>query len=97
MLYYWAVAVGICFIVKYGSILESFRQFTISLFPFLQKLYKCCLCMGFWAGIFIMALNWELCNMEYILFPFSCSAVCWLADVLVTLMITINHELEKND
>jgi hypothetical protein len=53
--------------------------------------------MGFWVGIFIMLTNWELWDMEYMLFPFSSSAICWIADVLVTLMITINHELEKGD
>jgi hypothetical protein len=97
MLYHWTVAIGICFILKYGSILESFRKFTISLLPFLEKLYKCCLCMGFWVGLFIMFTSAELWDIEYMLFPFSCSAICWIADVLVTLMITMNHEFEKED
>jgi hypothetical protein len=39
----------------------------------------------------------ELWDIEYMLFPFSCSAICWIADVLVTLMITMNHEFEKED
>ena len=48
--YYWMAAIGICFILKYGSILEKFRTKTSEVLPILKKLYKCCLCMGFWVG-----------------------------------------------
>lgn len=86
ILYYWIAAIGMCWIMKYGSILESFRAYTASVFAPLAKLYKCCLCMGFWAGILLIPFlvidgNWDI---EVILFPFTCSAVCWIADSYIT-------------
>lgn len=78
-----------CFIFKYGSILESFRTKTSLWFPSLGKLYKCCLCMGFWAGV-ITAVNlffvedWNV--LELIFYPFITSATCWYADSIITLI-----------
>jgi len=91
--YYWMAAIGICFILKYGSILEKFRTKTSEVLPILKKLYKCCLCMGFWVGCFIsIFLNLEI---QILLFPFTCSAVCWIADLLVTALINFNYALES--
>lgn len=87
-MYYWIAAIGFCFIMKYGSILESFRQRTSSWFPSLVKLYQCCLCMGFWVGILIIPFLYFLENWEYelILFPFTCSCMCWFADTIISLL-----------
>lgn len=88
-------AIGICFILKYGSILNSFRIMTIELFPILDKFYKCCLCMGFWAGLLTGYLN----DISYnnILFAFSSAAICWFADLIVTLIINVNYFIESLD
>lgn len=98
MVYYWISAIGLCFILKYGSILEKFRIFTSSIFPILQKLYKCCLCMGFWVGISMIPflVKIEGYGWETVLFPFSCSAICWFADCVITLINTLNYDIEKN-
>jgi hypothetical protein len=98
MVYYWISAIGLCFILKYGSILERFRTFTSSVFPMLGKLYKCCLCMGFWVGISMIPflVKIEGYSYEIVFFPFSCSAICWFADCLITLINTLNYDIEKN-
>lgn len=43
------VLIGLCFILKYGSILNPIRNF-LSKFSFFEKLFKCSLCLGFWVG-----------------------------------------------
>lgn len=88
IIYYWIAAMGICFIMKHGSILESFRKKTSSWFPCLEKLYKCCLCMGFWVGLLMIPtlVYKELWTEEVIYFPFTCSAVCWFADSIMNLI-----------
>lgn len=87
-LYYWIVAIGMCFIMKYGSILESFRERTSSWFSCLAKLYKCCLCMGFWAGVILIPflIYKESWDWEVVTFPFSCACVCWYADSVINLV-----------
>lgn len=78
-----------CFIMKYGSILERFRIKTISLFSSLEKLYKCCLCMGFWSGFVIapaLYYNDAWTVSELIFLPFATAALCWYADSIIMLI-----------
>jgi len=87
--YYILASIGMCFIMKYGSILESFRRKTSSWIPCLEKLYKCCLCMGFWAGVITgsclyTAEDWTFPEMLF--YPFITSAICWYADSSMNLI-----------
>lgn len=78
-----------CFIMKYGSILERFRTKTISLLPSLEKLYKCCLCMGFWSGFVIgpaLYYNDAWTVSELIFLPFTTAVLCWYADNIIMLI-----------
>ena len=77
-----------CFVMKYGSPLECFRSKTSALFPCLTKLYNCCLCMGFWAGIVLSLFLYEseTWGIEIILFPFITAPICWYADSIITLI-----------
>ena len=87
--YYILASIGICFILKYGSILESFRSKTSSWFSCLEKLYKCCLCMGFWAGVITapnLYLNENWLITELLFYPFITSVFCWSADSIITLI-----------
>jgi hypothetical protein len=98
--YYWLAAIGMCFIMKHGSILESFRQKTSSIFPCLSKLYKCCLCMGFWAGVIISVIlkQYHLWSLpQIILFPFTCSCICWYADSILSLIHVITNYYSSSD
>ena len=97
MMYYWLAAVGICFIVKYGKILETSRNITSKIFPFLSSLYKCCLCMGFWVGVAMIPFLYivEGFGIELIFFPFSVSAICWIADSVLTLIHSVTLLADK--
>lgn len=77
-----------CFIMKYGSPLESFREKTSSWFPCLKKLYKCCLCMGFWAGVILAPSLYDADTRgwEIVLFPFVTATFCWYADSIINLI-----------
>ena len=102
MLFYWISSIGLCLIIKHGSILEGFRTFTSGIFHFLTKLYKCCLCMGFWAGVFMIPFlyNIEGYGIELVWFPFSTSALCWIADSVLSLIhsltILVDKEIEED-
>lgn len=89
IVYYLLASIGMCFIMKYGSILESFRQKMISWFSCLEKLFRCCLCMGFWAGVITAPLlyrteSWDM--IELIFYPFITANVCWFADIFISLI-----------
>jgi hypothetical protein len=89
IIYYILASIGMCFIMKYGSILESFRQKTITWVPCLEKLYKCCLCMGFWAGVvtapcLYIIETWDV--VELVFYPFVTANICWFADSIMTLI-----------
>jgi uncharacterized membrane protein YfcA len=74
------VLIGVCFMLKYGSILNPIRE-RLSRFEFFKKLFKCCMCMGFWVGCFF-GLIWGggLSMVPY--WGFYSSSVCWLADYI---------------
>lgn len=97
MLFYWISSIGLCLIIKHGSILEKFRTFTSSIFPFLGKLYKCCLCMGFWAGVFMIPFlyNIEGYGIDLVWFPFSTSALCWITDSVLSLIHSLTILVDK--
>jgi hypothetical protein len=97
MLFYWISSIGLCLIIKHGSILEGFRTFTSSVFPCLAKLYKCCLCMGFWAGFSMIPFLHiiEGYSTELVWFPFSTSALCWIADSVLSLIHSLTIYIDK--
>ena len=95
MLPYWITAIGICFIFKYGSILDMFRKVLIEIYPEFEKFFKCCLCMGFWAGLVVSIFS-DISENK-IFFAFQTSAICWFADLIITFIINVNYLLEKLD
>lgn len=103
ILFYWMSSIGFCLIMKHGSILENFRQKTSSVFPFLKKLYKCCLCMGFWVGVSMIPFLYfiEGDGIELVWYPFSTSALCWITDSVLSLIhsltIYVDKKIEENE
>lgn len=94
ILYYIIASIGMCFIMKYGSLLEPFRNKTIQWFSCLEKLYKCCLCMGFWAGVITTPLLYKTQEWywwELLFYPFVTSAICWYADSIISLIHSTNN------
>lgn len=47
--------IGLCFILKYGSILNPIREF-LSRWDFFKRLFKCALCLGFHIGFWSIGL-----------------------------------------
>ena len=68
------VMLGICFILKYGAILNFIRN-PLCKIPFFKELFSCALCMGFWIG-----LLYSTVSSYSITFAFYTSALCWIAD-----------------
>jgi hypothetical protein len=69
--------IGLCFILKYGAILNLPRNFLMR-FKFFELLFDCCLCLGFWCGVFFGFFwggSWFWC--------FYGSSVCLFADLLM--------------
>jgi len=89
--FYISSAIGICLILKYGTILNTFRAKTSAVFPILNNLYKCCLCMGFWIGLILSFYVYEIDNygVENVLFPFAVSFWAFLSDSIITMIFTI--------
>lgn len=71
------VLIGLCFILKYGSILNWPRNF-LTKAEFFKQLFDCCLCLGFWAGLFFGTL-WG----GWFFWAFYGASVCFFADLLV--------------
>lgn len=95
--YYWIAAAGICFIFKYGTILQKFREYTTRKYITLLSLYNCCLCMGFWAGVILTPLVFltEKLTIELLAFPFTTACLSWFADNLITILMN-GHIYLKN-
>jgi len=68
LLHFVLCAYGLTMIVVYGSIFERFRKLTDKA-GFYGKLFRCPLCFGFWAGVFLWSINpyTELFTFDYIL------------------------------
>ena len=68
------VMMGICFILKYGAILNFIRR-PLYKIAFFKELFSCALCMGFWIGALYSVLS-----PYSFTFAFYTSAMCWIAD-----------------
>lgn len=92
MLYYLVAALGMVYVLKYGTILESVRRVLGAKIPMLIELFHCSLCLGFWAGVAIspaVAVDPDVSSLytsngliHAVLFPFASAAWCWTVDEL---------------
>jgi hypothetical protein len=76
-------------ILKYGTILNTPRNFLSSKSKTLKELLSCSLCLGFWVGVLFGYLEYHLNGMNplYVLYlAFSSAAVCWFFDILFELI-----------
>jgi hypothetical protein len=74
LVYDTVVTLGICFILKYGAILNFIRT-PLKRLSFFNELFSCALCMGFWIGLIYSGLS-----QYHITFSFYTAATCWVAD-----------------
>lgn len=91
--------IGLCFILKYGSILSFLRK-ALTRFKFFKELFSCSLCLGFWSGLIIgLVINRDqLLISEYITFganalmfaPYG-AAICWVADMILDIIVKLGR------
>ena len=75
-------ALGLTYILKYGSILNKFRTF-LSKDDFFNELFQCSLRLGFWSGAFLSPLIFLKYGVVYaILFPTAAAAFSWTIDTI---------------
>lgn len=83
MCYYLLSALGVTYVLKYGTILERVRRVLGVKISWTIELFHCSLCLGFWSGVFIaplvIATDDIICA---VLFPFASAAWCWTIDEL---------------
>lgn len=72
--------IGLCFIIKYGSILNFIRE-PLKKITFFNKLLSCALCLGFHIGFWPPLLGHMSIGYAF-LSAFYFSAICWLADYI---------------
>ena len=73
--------IGLCLVLKYGSILNIIRD-GLSKFTFFKDLFACSLCLGLWVGFAVGVYA----GSDIILMGFASSFVCWLSDHIILLL-----------
>ena len=96
-------SIGAVWIIKDSYIFSKPRNYITSKSKYLQKLFSCSLCLGFWAGLFfcfVQQLPSPKLNSEYLYYSLSTSAFCWLFDSLLDLIqystACIKSKLQKD-
>lgn len=74
LVYDTVVILGICFILKYGAIL-NFIRIPLKRISFFNELFSCALCMGFWIGLIYSGISQYEMSLS-----FYSAAACWMAD-----------------
>lgn len=83
MCYYLLSALGVTYVLKYGTILEKVRRVLGAKIPMMTELFHCALCLGFWSGAMIAPLiAYDDTFINAFLFPFASAAWCWTIDEL---------------
>lgn len=77
--------IGLTWILKYATILNTPRKFISKLHPKLDELFKCALCLGIWVGAAIGLYGYYYCEYgaETVFFPFASAALSWFFDCLI--------------
>lgn len=81
--------VGLHWLLKYGSILNIPRNLVTKLKIF-ENLFKCSLCLGFWAGVIV-----SLLTDSNILLPLASAGVCWFMDNINNTLQSVELKLDK--
>ena len=94
MIVYWLlVSLGLMYILRYGSIVQSPRAWLVSKHHKLQELFNCSLCLGFWTGVACMPGVILYTGLLGALgFPFASAAWCWSIDTLHDVVVSWKHK-----
>ena len=79
--------IGLCAILKYGTILDFIRT-PLKKFSFFKDLFSCAMCLGFWSGLVIGVVT----GYNPILFPLYGSAICWASDYILDIIIKLGKQ-----
>ena len=97
MIFYILACIGLTFIIKYGSILNWFRE-PLSKFHIFKDLFSCSLCIGFWAGFYIGIIAIFIENdSRYTLLPLISAPICWLSDCIIGVLQSIEIYLDNKN
>lgn len=87
--------VGLMWILRYGSILNSPRKLLCKVHVF-NELFKCSLCLGFWCGVIIaICSNYIEQNNKLIFLPLCSSALCWFFDSMLDLIQEATNKIDS--
>lgn len=96
ILYYLLASLGLCYILKYGTILNPIRNFLTAISSFLKELFSCSLCLGFWSGAIISPLVFKDYSFSIaIIFPLASAAFCWTIDLIMDLIVEMINKTKK--
>jgi hypothetical protein len=84
--------IGLCAILKYGTILAPIRSF-LSRWSFFEDLFSCSMCLGFWSGLAIGLIT----GWSPLLFPLYGSAICWVSDYILDVIIKLSETPEEEE
>jgi hypothetical protein len=89
--YYFLSSLGLCFILKYATVLNFLRTLVTEKFKILKELSECSMCLGFWCGVVLIPILWKYENFGKIslLYPFASSAFCWTMDLFLDALVAI--------
>lgn len=98
MIYDLLASVGLMFILKYGTILNWYRDLGCRVHEKICELHKCSLCLGFWTGVTIMCFELYFDNKDYKIFllPLMSSGCCWFVDNLNNVIQSIEIKIDKD-
>ena len=89
-LYFFTVScIGLCFILKYGSILSFIRTPLLKI-AFFRELFTCALCLGFWSGVILGTTAYffnEVSLYIALLSAVYSAATCWVADYVLDIIV----------
>lgn len=91
LFYYLLSSLGLCFILKYSTLLRYARNFLVERSILLKELFNCSMCLGFWCGVALIPFLYKYENYKIVayLYPFASSSFCWVIDVLMDAMVAI--------
>jgi hypothetical protein len=67
LLYFVLCSYGMTSIIVYSRIMQPTREYLSSKSDWICELLHCCMCVGFWVGVFLCGINnfTELFNFDY--------------------------------
>lgn len=87
---------GITYILKYSTLLNAVRGALIARAILFEELFKCSLCLGFWAGVMVSPWVAHHADVHQAwLLPWASAAWCWSCDTLHDLVVAVINHLKR--